>query len=106
MAASVGNVPQLIQAIITSHAVRTYEIMQCTGPQQHQIYVSANDHWFAKHLRISEFEILYQEQGTSRTSGSIFISHSSWNLRVRFVVKLQIPTVSGSMHVEWCDCFV
>jgi len=26
--------------------------------------------------------------------------------RVRFVVKLQIPTVSGSTHVERCDRFV
>jgi len=24
----------------------------------------------------------------------------------RIVVKLQIPTVSGSTHVERCDCFV
>ena len=33
--------------------------MQRTDPQQLRIYISTDDHWFAKHWRISEFNILY-----------------------------------------------
>ena len=57
-------------------------------------------------LKTKAFKILFQEQGIFRTSRSIFISHSSWNFHVRFFVKLHIPTVSSSTHVEERDCFV
>jgi len=46
-------------------------------------FASTDDRCFAKHLKISEFKILYQEQLIFRTFGSIFISHSSWNLYVQ-----------------------
>jgi len=62
------------------------------GLQQLRIYISTDDRWFAKHW-LSEFKILYQEQGIFRTSRSTFISHSSRNFRIRF-------NLSGSKHVD------
>jgi len=43
-----GNVPRLIRTIIT-RSVHFQDNMQCMGLQQLQIYVSTDDHCFAKH---------------------------------------------------------